>query len=55
MPKKLRITVAPKKTNLSAMRLSLKEQVKRAEKDEKQKVKRIYKPKVHLTAPVKRK
>lgn len=55
MPKKTRITVAPKKANLSAINVSLKEQVKQAEKEEKQKSARLYKPKVRLTAHINKK
>lgn len=52
MAKKLRITVAPKKVNRSVMDVSLREQVKEAEKEER---KKVYNPRVRLTAHVKRK
>lgn len=54
MPKKIRITVAPKRAKLSAVKHSLKEQVKQAEKAGKHKTKRIYKPRVRLTAHIRR-
>lgn len=54
MAKYKRITLVPKRTPASADINSLRRQVTEAEKEEKEKVKRVYKPKVRLTAHIKR-
>lgn len=55
MAKKFKITVAPKMANRSVMSVSLHEQVKEAEKSEKERGKKVYNPRVRLTAHIKRK
>ena len=52
MAKKIKITVAPKKTSQKVMSVSLHEQVKEAEKSEKERGKKVYNPRVRLTAHI---